>query len=77
MGATLHNGKIQEIQEELDTLALNTRFELGAEVTPLQEAFLDRHGFILFGQVANNAEVTQINDAVDRIQTQWLEEKRS
>ena len=58
-------------------LPLDTRFELGARITPVQKAFLDIHGFILFGGVAKPHEVERILGEVDRVQEQWLAEKRS
>ena len=42
---------------ELDELPLDTRFTLGEEITPLQKAFLLRHGFLIFGNVASKEEV--------------------
>lgn len=55
-------------------LPLSTRFRLRAELTPVQRAFLDRHGFILFSQVARADEVAKILDEVDRIEAKLLAE---
>ena len=64
------------ILAELDQLPLHTRFELGSEITPLQEAFLDRHGFLIFNQVASLEEVAKINSEVDGIIASWIAENR-
>lgn len=44
----------------VDDLPLGTRFRLGPEITPLQAEFLDRHGFLVFSQVASPDEVEAI-----------------
>lgn len=59
-----------------NALPLNTRFTLGDEITPVQQAFLDQHGFLLFGGVATRDEVAHILEEVDGIQDHWLEEGR-
>ena len=38
-------------------LPLSARFRLGPELTPVQRAFLDRHGFLVFDRVASEAEL--------------------
>ena len=58
-------------------LPLSTRFTLGATITPEQGAFLDRHGFILFSQVADADEVAMLGAEIARIQEQWLAERRT
>jgi phytanoyl-CoA hydroxylase len=50
------------------TLPLDTRFELGAQITPVQNAFLDLHGFLVFSQVATSEEVQTLLDEAVRIQ---------
>ena len=45
---------------EASSLPLSTRFQLGPEITPLQRAFLERHGFLVFAEVATAAEVARI-----------------
>ena len=55
---------------------LDTRFQLGSELTALQQRFLDTHGFILFDRVASGDEVDALRAAIDQIQTQWLKEDR-
>ena len=55
---------------------IDTRFELGDEITPEQAAFLDTHGFIIFSQVASPEEVRMISDELDRIEEGWFSEDR-
>ncbi len=57
-------------------LPLTTRFTLGERITGVQKAFLDLHGFIVFGEVARPDELATILDEVDRIEREWLAEKR-
>lgn len=58
-------------------LPLSTRFTLGSTITPEQRAFLDRHGFILFSQVAAADEVAMLGAEIACIQEQWLAERRT
>jgi len=44
----------------VDALPLSTRFRLREVITPVQAAFLDRHGFLVFARVATEAEVAQL-----------------
>ncbi|MEZ4407204.1 MAG: phytanoyl-CoA dioxygenase family protein [Polyangiales bacterium] len=53
-------------------LPLGTRFTLRAEITPVQRAFLDRHGFMVFDRVASRAEVDAILAAVDAVEAKLL-----
>ena len=53
-------------------LPLNTRFRLGDTITPVQQAFLDRHGFLLFDRVAARGEVDTILAEVDRVESELL-----
>lgn len=62
---------------ELDTLPLDTRFSLGSEITPLQQAFLERHGFLIFSGFANKEEVHNINSEIDRITQEFVHEDRT
>ena len=64
-------------REEAAALPLTTRFTLGARITGVQQAFLDQHGFAVFGGVARPDEVAQILAEVDAIQAQWLAEGRT
>lgn len=58
-------------------LPLSTRFVLGREITPVQRAFLDLHGFILFSRVVTPGEVHEIDAEVRAIQERWLAEGRT
>lgn len=62
---------------ELDSLPINTRFTLGSAITPLQQAFLDRHGFLIFENFASKEEVHTINSEIDRITQEFVREDRS
>lgn len=53
-------------------LPITTRFTLRAETTPVQRAFLDRHGFIVYDRVATRAEVEAILAEVDRVEAELL-----
>lgn len=50
---------------------------LGREITPVQRAFLDLHGFILFSRVVTPGEVCEIDAEVRAIQERWLAEERT
>jgi phytanoyl-CoA hydroxylase len=58
-------------------LPLGTRFRLGTEITPVQDAFLDLHGFLVFDRVASTAEVDEILAEADGIQQRIFEEGRT
>lgn len=49
-------------------LSYATRFRLQADLTPVQKAFLDAHGFLVFDRVASAAEVARIAGEVQRIE---------
>jgi len=57
-------------------LPLATRFSLGEQITGIQQAFLDLHGYIVFSGVAAPEEQTRILAEIDTIQATWLAEKR-
>lgn len=63
-------------REEALQLPLTTRFELGSEITEVQKAFLEEHGFIVFGGVATVDEVDTIVSEVDAVQARFLAEDR-
>ena len=65
-----------DVRAEAAELPLDTKFILGSEITPIQKAFLDIHGFIHFSGAASRDEVARINGEVDRIQSEWLAEER-
>ena len=60
----------------VDDLPLTTRFELGDHITPVQQAFLDKHGFLVFNQVATMPEVEAVRSELERLERQWLDEGR-
>ncbi len=53
-------------------LPLDTRFTLGAEITPQQWAFLDENGFLIFDQVASADECAGILAAADAQAAKWI-----
>ncbi len=59
------------------TLPVTTRFRLGTEITPEQRAFLDTHGFLVFDQVASRDEIGMLTRELERIERQWLAERRT
>lgn len=67
----------QAALDEAAVLPIATRFTLGSRITPVQAAFLDLHGFLVFAQVARTDEVQQILAELARIEQQWLTEQRS
>jgi hypothetical protein len=66
-----------EVAREADRLPLTTRFTLGREITPIQKAFFDRHGFVLFAQVATQGELDRLYGEICAIQERWLLEGRT
>lgn len=65
-----------EVMAEAAALPLSVRFTLGQEITPLQAAFFDLHGFLVFGGVAQPAELQMIAAELDRVQAAWVAEGR-
>ncbi len=59
------------------TLPLGTRFRLRDALTPIQRAFLDRHGYVVFDRVATRPEVDGILAEVDRIEADLLSAGKS
>ncbi|HHO52394.1 MAG TPA: phytanoyl-CoA dioxygenase [Deltaproteobacteria bacterium] len=57
-------------------LPLDVRFHLGPQVTPIQRAFLDHHGYLVFDRVASEAEVARILDEADQVQARLISEQR-
>ena len=66
----------ETLQSHVESLPLNTVFELGDEISAEQQAFLTKHGFLHFRGVASQSEVDSIIAEVDRIQAEWLNEER-
>jgi phytanoyl-CoA hydroxylase len=67
----------EQAHEVAAGLPLTTRFDLGPQVTPVQRAFLDLHGFIVFSQVVRPEEIERLDAAVRAIQERWLAEQRT
>jgi phytanoyl-CoA hydroxylase len=59
---------------ELKEIPLDTRFELGEELTQLQKNFLAVHGFLIFNQVASTDEVQMILSEADGLGQRWIDE---
>jgi phytanoyl-CoA hydroxylase len=57
----------------VDDLPLTVRFHLRPSITPIQSAFLDRHGFLVFDRVASRDELDTILAEVERIEAELLE----
>lgn len=57
-------------------LPLNHRFQLGQTITPVQKAYLDRNGYLVFAGVASPQEVERIVAEVDQVQARFLAEGR-
>jgi hypothetical protein len=55
-------------------LPLSSRFVLGSRITPVQRAFLEAHGFLVFAGVATPAEVQRLAAEADAIQERLLAE---
>lgn len=53
-------------------LPLSTRFRLRPEITPLQQAFLTIHGFLVFERVASREEVCTALAEIDRVEAELL-----
>lgn len=66
----------EQAREVVEAMPLAHRFTLAAEMTPVQLAFLDKHGFLIFNQVASAEEVQTIIDEVDAVQARFFEEGR-
>lgn len=59
------------------SLPLTHRFELGETITPVQKAFLDERGYLIFSQVAKQEELDALLAELERIQEMWLREGRT
>lgn len=53
-------------------LPLSARFRLRGAITPVQQAFLDRHGYVVYDRVASVGEIDQIASEVERIEADLL-----
>lgn len=63
-------------RREARALPLATRFELGETITPVQRAFLDEHGYLVFAKVLQADEVTRVLSEIDALQERWIAEER-
>ncbi len=55
---------------------LGTKFKLEKQITPEQQAFLDHYGYLHFENVLSLEEVQMVRDEQDRLQAQWIAEKK-
>ncbi len=55
-------------------LPLTTRFELRDDITPLQFAFLDLHGFLIFAGVLRPDELSMILSEMARVERKLIDE---
>jgi len=63
--------------ELMELPPINTRYKLGPKITDEQLAFLEAYGFVHFEGVASRDEVQGIISELDRIESEWVLEKRS
>ena len=56
---------------------MDTRFTLGDRITPVQEHFLEVHGFLHFEGVLNLDEVAVIKSELAQVESQWVDEGRT
>ena len=58
-----------------DHLPLDTRFRLRDTITPIQWAFLHKHGFLVFARVVSTDEVAHVLAEIDRVEKKLIDEK--
>ncbi len=58
------------------SLSLDTKFQLGSEITSEQRQFLNVHGFLHFKGVLSEGEVEMLRTERDRIEQAWIKERR-
>ncbi|MCA9300559.1 MAG: phytanoyl-CoA dioxygenase family protein [Phycisphaerales bacterium] len=56
-------------------LPLSTRFRLRDDITPVQYAFLQEHGYLVFARVASQTEVDRILSEIDAVEAKLLAEE--
>jgi hypothetical protein len=61
-----------EARDRAEALPLATRFQLRQDITPIQWAFLQKHGFLVFSGVVSPEEVDQIQREIDQIEAELL-----
>jgi phytanoyl-CoA hydroxylase len=67
---------IEDMLAAAEVPPIDTRFTLGAEITPEQHAFFDCYGFLVFDGVATQPELDAMLADLDRIQADWLAQDR-
>jgi hypothetical protein len=67
---------VEEEEVDVDSLPLTTRFTLGESITNVQRRFLEKHGYLVFANVAKLEEVAMIASELDRIEKDWIAEDR-
>lgn len=65
------------VKAVVDALPLTARFRLGSHITPVQQHFFDRHGYLVFDRVAKPDEVETLLGEIERIQEAWIAEGRT
>jgi len=60
----------------VDILPVTTKFTLGDSITDEQKRFLEYYGFVHFESVASDDEIQTILSELDRIEAEWIGEKR-
>ncbi len=69
------NANLADAAQTARSLPLNTRFELGQSITPVQQAFLDINGFLVFAGAFSVEESQTILDEAERVQTELANSK--
>jgi len=64
-----------EARSIVDGLPLTARFRLGSELSPVQGAFLQRHGFIVFAGLLSPTESGRVLEEMARVERMLVEEK--
>ncbi|MBL8619603.1 MAG: phytanoyl-CoA dioxygenase family protein [Deltaproteobacteria bacterium] len=57
-------------------MPLSHRFTLGQQISGVQAAFFAQHGFLVFGGVAQRAELDLILSELEAVQARWIAEDR-
>ena len=65
------------MSDSLPLPPVDTRFTLGDRITPVQERFLEVHGFLHFEGVLNLDEVAVIKSELAQVESQWVDEGRT
>ena len=68
---------VDKVEAVAAALPMGTRFVLGAEISPVQHAFLRRTGFLVFGGVASPGEVDRCLAEVDGVEARLLAEGKT